>query len=80
LFSLGVGEFTGEAGGVEGLAGFFGGFSEVVEEGAMLIVDAMEKRKRLVIGSMRGKLGRWVKLIAPKVIDNIAKKAIAAGK
>jgi len=50
------------------------------QECAMLIVDAMEKRKRLVIGSMRGKLGRWVKLIAPKVIDNIAKKAIATGK
>ncbi len=47
---------------------------------AALIVVAMETRKRLVIGSARGKLGRWLKLIAPKAMDNIAKKAIATGK
>lgn len=47
---------------------------------AALIVDAMDKRKRLTIGSTRGKLGRWIRLIAPKAMDNIAKKAIAAGK
>jgi hypothetical protein len=45
-----------------------------------LIVDAMEKRRRLTIGSTRGKLGRWIRLIAPKAMDNIAKKAIATGK
>ena len=50
------------------------------QECAALIVDAMETRKRLVIGSARGKLGRWLKLVAPKAMDNIAKKAIATGK
>jgi short-subunit dehydrogenase len=49
------------------------------QECAAIIVDAMEKRKRLVIGSTRGKLGRWIRLIAPKVMDNVAKKAIETG-
>jgi short-subunit dehydrogenase len=43
---------------------------------AELIVDAMEKRKRLLITSRRGRLGRWLKLFAPRLIDRIAKKAI----
>ena len=47
---------------------------------AEFIINGMEKRKRLVIMSARGHLGRWLKLFAPKVIDNIAKKAIETGK
>ena len=47
---------------------------------AEMIADAMEKRKRLVIGSARGHAGRWLKILAPGVIDNIAKKAIARGQ
>jgi len=43
---------------------------------AQLIVGAMEKRQRLLITSRRGKLGRWLKLFAPGLIDRIAKKAI----
>jgi NAD(P)-dependent dehydrogenase (short-subunit alcohol dehydrogenase family) len=46
------------------------------ERCAELIVGAMEKRQRLLITSARGKLGRWLKLIAPGLIDRIAKKAI----
>ena len=44
---------------------------------AEIIVSAMEKRKRLVITSVRGKLGRWVKLCVPPLIDWIAKKGVA---
>jgi NAD(P)-dependent dehydrogenase (short-subunit alcohol dehydrogenase family) len=47
------------------------------ERCAELIVDAMAKRKRLLITSRRGRLGRWVKLLAPGIIDRIAAKAIA---
>jgi short-subunit dehydrogenase len=43
---------------------------------AARIVRAIEKRERLVVMSTRGKLGRWLKLIAPGVIDRIAEKAI----
>lgn len=46
------------------------------ERCAELIVTAMEKRQRLLITSLRGKLGRWFKLIAPGLIDRIARKAI----
>lgn len=47
---------------------------------AEFIVGGMERRQRLVIMTLRGHLGRWLKLVAPKAIDNIARKAIAEGK
>jgi len=43
---------------------------------ARLIVDAMEKRRRLLITSLRGRAGRWIKLAAPGLIDRIASRAI----
>lgn len=46
------------------------------EECAELIVQAMIKRQRLVITSWRGKLGRWLKLFCPRLVDKMAKKAI----
>ena len=49
------------------------------QECAALIVDAMTHRRRLVLGSFRGKLGRWLKLVYPKAIDTIAKRAIESG-
>ncbi len=46
------------------------------EDCAARIVRAIGKRKRLVLMSARGRLGRWLKLLAPAVIDRIAAKAI----
>ena len=46
------------------------------EDCAALIASAMRKRQRLLITSVRGKLGRWLKLIAPALIDRIAERAI----
>jgi short-subunit dehydrogenase len=43
---------------------------------AARIVRAIERRERLVVMSARGKIGRWLKLIAPGLIDRIAEKAI----
>src|SRR5262245_16575012 len=40
------------------------------------IVRGMDKRQRLVLMTARGKWGRWLKLIAPSLIDRIAAKAI----
>ncbi len=48
-----------------------------VEQCAGLIVSAMHARKREVVMSVKGKLGRWLKLIAPGVVDNLARKALA---
>ena len=42
--------------------------------------ENIEKRDRLLITSLRGKLGRWMKLIAPSVVDKIAAKAIKDAK
>jgi short-subunit dehydrogenase len=60
------------------------GVSGLAEEGAMsveacacLIVNAMATRKRDVVMSAKGKLGRWLKLIAPRAVDNLARKALA---
>jgi NAD(P)-dependent dehydrogenase (short-subunit alcohol dehydrogenase family) len=44
------------------------------------IVRAMEKRKRLWIGSLRGRVGRFVRLLAPALTDRIARRAIARGR
>jgi short-subunit dehydrogenase len=43
---------------------------------AARILRAIEKRERLVLMSTRGRLGRWLKLLAPAWIDRIAEKAI----
>lgn len=43
---------------------------------ADIIVRAMVQRKRLVVTSWRGKVGRWVKLCFPKVIDRMAQKGM----
>lgn len=51
-----------------------------VDEAASIILKAVAKRKREEIMSMRGKLGMWVKLIAPGLIDRIAKRAVERGK
>ena len=49
------------------------------DECAGLIVGAMERRQRLLITSWRGTLGRFVRLIAPGLIDRIAARAIRRG-
>ncbi len=51
-----------------------------VETCAEMIIQAMEKRKRELIMTFRGKVGQWVKLIAPGVVDRIALQAITKGR
>lgn len=43
---------------------------------AAMMVRALEGRKRLLITSLRGRVGRWIKLIAPGLAENIAVRAI----
>ena len=47
-----------------------------VEECARLIVDGMNTRKREVVMTARGKFGRFLKLIAPSVVEDMALKAL----
>lgn len=49
-------------------------------ECASRTVKAMENRNRLAILSFRGKVGRWIKLMAPGLIDQVALKAIRDAK
>ncbi len=46
------------------------------EECARQMVRAIEKRQRQLLMSTRGKLGMWLKLLAPGLIDRMAAKAI----
>ena len=43
---------------------------------AARIVKAIDQRERLVLMSARGRAGRWLKLIAPTLVDRLAAKAI----
>jgi short-subunit dehydrogenase len=47
---------------------------------ARLIIKAMAKRKRELVMTLRGKVGQWLKLIAPGWVDRIASQAIQTGR
>ncbi len=51
-----------------------------VEDCARRIVAAIERRERDVVMTARGRLGLWLKLIAPSLVDRIAKRAIESGR
>jgi short-subunit dehydrogenase len=51
-----------------------------VETCARLMVAAMTRRKREVVMTLRGKLGQWLKLIAPGLVDRVASQAIKSGR
>ncbi|MDP3170279.1 MAG: SDR family oxidoreductase, partial [Polaromonas sp.] len=47
-----------------------------VEECARLIIDGMERRDREVVMTAQGRLGRWLKLLAPGAVENMALAAL----
>ncbi|WP_299810530.1 SDR family oxidoreductase [uncultured Shewanella sp.] len=47
---------------------------------AQMMLPAIASRKRLLITSLRGRIGRFFKIIAPGLIDKIARRAIATGR
>jgi short-subunit dehydrogenase len=47
-----------------------------VEECARLIVDGMERRQREIVMTAKGKIGRFLKLIMPGLIDKMALAAL----
>jgi short-subunit dehydrogenase len=51
-----------------------------VEDCARRIVRAIERRKREVVMTARGKIGLWLKLLAPSLVDRIARRAIERGR
>ena len=51
-----------------------------VEDCARRIVTAIERREREVVMTARGRIGLWLKLIAPSLVDRIARRAIETGR
>ena len=47
---------------------------------ASLTVAAMEARQRMLVMTAKGKLGRFLKLVAPGMVDRIAERAVARGR
>ena len=50
------------------------------EECARILIAAMTQRKREEVMTRRGKLGQWLKLIAPGMVDKAARRTIEEGK
>jgi len=50
------------------------------ERCAELVLRAMARRERLLVMSLRGRLGRYVRLFAPGLIDRIALRAVERGR
>lgn len=48
-----------------------------VEECARLILEGALARRRDIVMTAQGKLGRWLKLVAPGLVDRLAIKALA---
>ena len=51
-----------------------------VERCAQLILRAAAQRRREVVMTLRGKIGVWLKLLAPGLVDRIARRAIRTGR
>jgi short-subunit dehydrogenase len=49
------------------------------EDCARRIVRAIARREREVVMTARGKMGLWLKLLAPSLVDRIARRAIERG-
>jgi short-subunit dehydrogenase len=47
-----------------------------VEECARLIIDGMQRRQREVVMTAKGKLGRFMKLLAPGMVENMALRVL----
>jgi short-subunit dehydrogenase len=51
-----------------------------VEECARIAVAALVSRKREVVLTARGKMGVWLKLLAPGLVDRIARRAVETNR
>jgi short-subunit dehydrogenase len=64
---------AGEAAGVSALKE---DAAMTVEECARLIIDGMNRRRREVVMTLKGKAGRYLKLFAPGVVESMALNAL----
>jgi len=66
----------GPDGGAAGRSGLDERGAMPVEECARLIAGAMQRRQRELVMTAKGKLGQWMKLVAPGLVDRIALAAL----
>jgi short-subunit dehydrogenase len=59
-----------------GFSGLKEEYAMSVEECARLIVDGMERRQRDIVMTAKGKIGRFLKLLAPGVVEDMALAAL----
>jgi short-subunit dehydrogenase len=50
------------------------------EECARLMVRAMERRQRMLVMTLKGKLGRFLRLVAPGLVDRMVARSVRLGK
>ena len=65
------------SGGVAGRSGLDEAGAMPVDVCARQIVGAMRARKRELVMTARGRIGMWLKLIAPAMVDRMARAALA---
>jgi short-subunit dehydrogenase len=66
----------GETAGVSGLSE---DAAMPVDQCARLIIDGMRARRREVVMSLRERIGLWLKLARPELVDRMARAALAKG-
>lgn len=64
-------------GGTAGVSGLEEAGAMSVDECVRQIVAAMRARRREVVMTTKGKAGMWLKLIAPRLVDRLARAALA---
>jgi short-subunit dehydrogenase len=64
-------------GGVAGVSGLDESSAMPVDVCARLIIGAIRGRKRELVMTAKGKIGLWLKLIAPRLVDRLARATIA---
>ena len=50
------------------------------QECARKTVRAMERRQRMLVMTLKGRLGRWAKLAAPALVDRMAERSVRRGR
>jgi short-subunit dehydrogenase len=61
-----------------GSSGLKEGGAMTVQTCAQLILQGMDARQREVVMTAKGKLGRWLKLVAPGLVEKLALQAVKA--
>jgi short-subunit dehydrogenase len=77
-FAANIRGTNGQRAGEEAAKAFYTDKMMTADTCARIVLRAAARRKRQVITSTRGKLGQWVMLIAPGILDSFMVKRLRA--